>query len=179
MTPLLLILAATTGFASSAHESPSLPGKWSTACTRLPEQRSFSVQAEFGRDGTLAAKTKIYMDDQCKSLHSTVDLRATYSTDHDFLDYFPTSVTMTLLNPRAVADYNANRICGISDWSKGASRDVSARYCDPTQMQTVDRFTPDLFSLARDGARFGAFPRAPAYRVRPLEIDPRIVFKKH
>lgn len=141
-------------------QSEELTGDWVSACTRLPERHSVSATLSFS-ETTVTAMIEMFSDNSCQSLNLRGEYRALVSVGGRVgagreIDFAPTRVTMTILNPEVAAIYNRN--AGNGAWQIGEPRDVSGMSLGPYQMPTVGSTIYDVYEAGSGELRFGGFP---------------------
>lgn len=129
----IFFLFALSMSAVSASATPlGLDGQWRQTC-RVGYERREIFQAD-----QVVFQERNFLDSLCQQEALILESRGTWldkgptlrPLDGRAMDFTFTGIYATVLAPDFLENFNAQKICGISDWQIGEAREVSGLSCD-------------------------------------------------
>jgi hypothetical protein len=166
---------ASMGFA------PVLEGRWQQQCTNgnlrieVFQQQRVSLNEIFFSDKDCRQPSVVFINDGTFVLPGP-----------GLMDFKFTSVRLRLLTPAAVANFNARKVCGLSDWQVTVEKEISGRSCEifmigfPQRIPTAGDMRYGIYQLYNDRLYLGKLSKehnANTPAARPIEMDPRFYIK--
>ncbi len=146
-----------------AQANPNLIGAWQTGCTQFTKH-SLKTTLTLTDDRSVFI-IQFFSDAQCKTNSISFTYDGVYSTGGNFgdgteINLITSSIKYTLRDPDVVERYNnsATDGCAISDWKIDLPREVSGRYCRPTQFPQIGQTLYDIFRMDGNKLKFGGLP---------------------
>jgi hypothetical protein len=169
---------------ASGAQASELDGTWTSACTSQDNAKYIQTVTFAGTTGNV--DQTIYTDANCHTAaykaHQASDyVLAAAEAGTTAIDYTLTAVSIQVENSQYVAAFNAQRICGYSDWKVHVAKDVAGRSCGSGTIPSVGTKSYDVYQLDGSTLYFGATTTeqdgsTPAKR--PPGVDNAVPFTK-
>jgi len=185
----ILIVALFFSSFSAYATAPSLEGHWQQYCN------ASSKKEEFFTGNKVSMHENYFADQNCEKLEAVIENSGSFEIDDEFLvpdqsirniDFTYEVVRITLHSDRFVLFYSEREMCGIKDWKKGETRDITGLRCEffqvgrPVQVPMQGDMRYGIYKIEGTRLYFGRL--MPGYdgsspMRRPYLLDPRYFVK--
>jgi hypothetical protein len=174
-----------------AKSDPALVGTWNTDCidTSVLELTHGQKEVIFDLKGTFTKKEYLFDDEGCQNKAAVYEVDGDYKDqgknkdngDVKDIDFKMTEAHFTAYSETLVKAMNLTKFCGISDWKKGAKRDIMGEECIGYPVPEKGDDVYDVYRVEDKELFFGGnflFLSDLEPTERPEDIDPNLAYDK-
>lgn len=163
---------------SSITKAQITSGLWSTGC-----QNGLKKEQVYRANNRVVSTESFFQDQNCADesfRFQTIGLVNYYKTSESFVDFLYEEIHLSIFKQNVIADFNARKVCGLSDWAIARAQNITGLKCaifnlnKPTQIPAAGEIKYGIFQIDHDKLYYGKLSRelnATSPEKRPAQIN--------